>query len=587
MATPELAIAKASFSALLFRKEPVSLTRPEIETFHTLLHDAIHQCSPANVQKCKRWILKNLAPSPARVAALGKYLAALSKSFPGENKTKPSSRRKRLHILYVLNDVLYHAVVRERDARLATELQPSLPPLFHAAASFRNCPKHMRKLDDLLSLWDQEKYFSTHTIADLRETVKEAPHGGKVTKATDGEGASNQTGSNLAVKPAKDAPYMIPSMHGDPNTPWFDLPAANWLPHLEPNSTKPMNPNMIKPLQLAPGPADKALAKAVKDLLADVERLYSKSAASQQPDQQSTDLSEMGERVVLDEVTGEVIGGETYYGWSRNFCEKMKQRKKGKPGGDRRSRGRGRSSSRSRSRSFSPGRSSRSDSPPAFKRRRLSPDSRSRSPSRSRSHSRDRRQSPPRKGRYNSRDYSRSRSRSHSRSRSPYRSRSRSRERGGGRGRGDSSRSPLPTLGSGRYNDESGQGYNQQPPPPPPPSHHTPAAFQPYPPPPPNAVGGFGHFPPPPPPPQGFQGAWPPPPPPTHPPTVGYISGPPQNWGAPPPPPHMGGWGAPAPPPPPPQQHNQYQQQPQYGRGGGGYRGRGRGGYNRGRGGGW
>ncbi|KAI8275594.1 hypothetical protein K4K56_001327 [Colletotrichum sp. SAR 10_98] len=349
MATPELAIAKASFSALLFRKEPVSLTRPEIETFHTLLHDAIHQCSPANVQKCKRWILKNLAPSPARVAALGKYLAALSKSFPGDdataaagagaakNKTKPSSKRKRLHILYILNDVLYHTVVRDRDTRLATELQPSLPPLFHAAASFHNCPKHMRKLDDLLSLWDQQKYISTHTIADLRETVKEAPHGGKVTKAAEGEGANNQTGSNLAVKPAKDAPYMIPSMHGDPNTPWFDLPAANWLPHLEPNSTKAMNPNMIKPLQLAPGPADKALAKAVKDLLADVERLYSKSAAPQQPDQQSTDLSEMGERVILDEITGEVIGGETYYGWSRNFCEKMKQRKKGKPGGDRRS----------------------------------------------------------------------------------------------------------------------------------------------------------------------------------------------------------------------------------------------------------
>ncbi|KAL0943675.1 uncharacterized protein CTRU02_201562 [Colletotrichum truncatum] len=560
MATPELAIAKASLSAILFRKEPVSLTRPEIETFHALFHDVIHQCSPTNVQKCKRWILTNLVPSPARVAALGKYLAALSNSFPNDGaaaKTKPSTRRKRLHILYLVNDVLYHAVVRDRDARFATDLQPSLKPLFHSAASFRNCPKHMKKLEDLLVLWEGQKYFSPDTIVELQETVKEAPHGGKVSKAGEDRGAHDRTGSNLAVKPAKDAPYMIPSMHGDPNTPWFDLPAANWLPHLEPNSTKPMNPNMIKPLQLAPGPAEKALAKAVKDLLADVEKLYCKSAPSQQSDQeQPTGLSEMGERVILDEITGEVIDGETYYGWSRDFCKRMKQRKdKGKAGDDG---GRGRSSSRSRSRSYSPGRSSRSDSPPTFKRRRLSPDS----------HSRSRSRSPQRRRRYDSRDYSRSRSRSP--------------DRDDRRDRRDSSRSPLPPRD--RFNSDSGPGYNQlPPPPPPPPTNHSPSAFPPYPPP--IAAGGFGHFPPPPPPPQGYQGAWPPPPPPPS--MGGYMGGPSQSWGPlppgagvspPPPPPNMGGWA----PPPPPQQHNPYQQP--YGRGNGGYRGRGRGSYERGRG---
>ncbi|GKT84590.1 RNA polymerase II-binding domain protein [Colletotrichum tofieldiae] len=119
-----------------------------------------------------------------------------------------------------------------------------------------------------------------------------------------------------------------------------------------------MNPDMIKPLQLAPGPADKALANAVKDLLVDVERLYSKTAPPQTADsQQHMDVSEMGERIVLDEVTGEIVHGETYYGWSRRFCEKMKQRrKKAKGGNDGPGRGRSdsRSRSRSRSRSYSP-----------------------------------------------------------------------------------------------------------------------------------------------------------------------------------------------------------------------------------------
>ncbi|TDZ40048.1 Calcium homeostasis endoplasmic reticulum protein [Colletotrichum spinosum] len=558
MATPQLAIAKASFSAVLFRKDPVSLTRPEIETFFTLLHDAIHQCSSANVQKCKRWILKNLAPSPARVAALGKYLAALSNSFPSDEpskKTKPSTRRKRLHVLYIINDVLYHTRVRDQDALFATEVQPSLTPLFDGAASFRNCPKQARKLQDLLGLWESHAYFASDVIKSLRETVQEAPNGGKASEAAS-QGTHEQTGSNLAVKPLKDAPYTIPSMHGDPNTPWYDLPAANWLPHLEPNSTKAMNPSMIKPLQLAPGPADKALAKAVKDLLADVEKIYSKTGASQQPDQ-PTDLSELGERVVLDEITGEVVDGETYYGWSRGFCDKMKQRGK-KPARPDTSRGRSRSSSRSRS-------YSRSGSPPAFKRRRVSPGSRGTSCSRSRD--RRRSPSPQRRGRYDysrSRSPSRSRSRSDSRSRTRYRSRSRSPRR---------DRSPLPP------NSRTGFNQNQPPPPPQPPLHHAPSAFSPYPPPPPNAPG-FGF--PPPPPPQGYQGAWPPPPPP--PPPGAFMGGPPQNWGPPagvpppPPPPNMGGW-APHPPP----QHNQYQQS--YGRGNGGYRGRGRGSYDRGRGG--
>lgn len=50
MASPELAIAKASLSAALLRNEPKACERDDIEHFHALLHRAIAQCSPANVQ---------------------------------------------------------------------------------------------------------------------------------------------------------------------------------------------------------------------------------------------------------------------------------------------------------------------------------------------------------------------------------------------------------------------------------------------------------------------------------------------------------------------------------------------------------
>lgn len=52
MAPPaaELAIAKASLSAVLFRPDPSSCSRDEIEQFHGLLGETISRCSPTNVQ---------------------------------------------------------------------------------------------------------------------------------------------------------------------------------------------------------------------------------------------------------------------------------------------------------------------------------------------------------------------------------------------------------------------------------------------------------------------------------------------------------------------------------------------------------
>ncbi|CRK32617.1 hypothetical protein BN1708_005863 [Verticillium longisporum] len=554
MTTPQLAIAKVNFSAVLFRKEPTPLTRPQIESFHTLLSDAISKCSPANVQKCKRWILDHLCASPARVAALGKYLVALSSSMTGDAAVgvrRPSAKRRQLHILYVLNDAIYHTSSRQHNAGFAKEIEGSLPSLFRQAASFQNSPKHMSKLGNLLSLWDDERCFSPDLVQDLRDILRAGPQSLTAAQTTTDD-AKASSGQASGARSGREAPYLLPSMHGDPRLSWYDLPAANWLPHLTPNSTKPMHPDMIKPLQLASGPADKALAQAVKDLLRDVESIYSKEATGDED--QLVDLNEMGEQVIIDEITGDIIGGTTYYGWSPGFCEKMKQRKKNAKLGPT-SRGRERSQASSRSRSPSRDRSrSRTNSPPAFKRRRLSRDSPSPSRSRSRSRGRNRdaaRRSPEPRGRYRPQSYSRSRSRTPPR-----------------RYMSPSSTSRDHDIGLSRSRDRDDHAHcnvtaNAQRgrPPPPPPSFPPPLSFPPPPPGP--GVGEFSHF--------GHQGSWPPPPPP--PPHLG-MGGPPPNW-FPPVPPPPGGPGAnwqqhqqqpPPPPPPPLHQYNQPQQS--YGRGG-------------------
>ncbi|RBR23057.1 uncharacterized protein FIESC28_04052 [Fusarium coffeatum] len=294
MATPELAIAKATLSATLFRADPTSLSRPSVEAFFSLLTDALAQCSRPNVQKCKVWIVENVAPSTARTTALAKYLGALSKSLQDDG-SRPSLKRRRLHLLYVLNDVFHHFVARKGDVQFAMLWEKVLPSLIASAAAFNNCPKHKKKLADLIQIWLEKQYLRPNVIIQLEDALA--------------SGVAPQTEepqvSNASIKLAKDAPFTLPSFHGDHSVPWYDLPATTWLPHLTPNSTKAMYPDQIRPIQLASGPADKVLVTAVQDLLGEVERMFSK----EQKWDDDNDLNELGERVVLDEITGDIIGG--------------------------------------------------------------------------------------------------------------------------------------------------------------------------------------------------------------------------------------------------------------------------------------
>lgn len=534
-------------------------------------------------------------------------------------------------MLYVLSDVLFHVKHRTESTEFLANIESHLPALFKSAAAFAHAPKHEKKLQDLIQLWQQKAYFPDSFLDQLRTAVSEGPRSTE-SEPNSGDVAKKAHAASSAT--ARDAPYVLPSMHGDPSTPWYDLPAANWLPVIEPNNTRPMNPSMIRPLQLAGGAADKSLVQAVKKLLGDVDKIYGKDARPEGDSPNALDFTQMGEVIERDEM-GEVVGGETYYGWSRAFCEKMKQRKQrgGSMGLDDDRRGRGRSSrSSSRSRSRSRDRSSsRSSSRPAMKRRRFSN-------SRSRSRSRSRRGESWSKSRSRRRSYSRNRSRSYS-----SRSRSRSPRRGlDGIGpdqrssHSHSSYSPSRALGPSAVHNIPRNGL----PPPLPPNFIPPNPQQQQqqhtfnaPPPslPPNFPGAPNFVPPPlsqhphhqfppqpgfdawsapvpPPPPPHYQGHWPPPPPSGGPGAAGLPQPTLQGWfppsaGSPPPPPipgplpaHAawgGGWAPPIPPPPPPggPPPGQAGSAGGYGygygnRGGaggnGGYRGRG-GGYGRGR----
>lgn len=433
---------------------------------------------------------------------MAKYLVALAASL--EQPTQPaqptSAKRRRLHILYLLNDLFHHCKYHLGNTAIFSTVSGSLQPhivdlVGHASVYDRQKhPRHHQRLDDLLSVWSEHGYFNSDLVEKLREVVINSASLG-APPSTDAAGEADQ-----AKKPGKDVPFVMPSTHGDSSTPFYDLPAGNLIPHIIPNSSIPLRPDAIKPLQLQAGPADGTLVEALKGFMCQVDKIYGMDDLIK--DDADADIDELGQAVLRDEITGDIMDGETYYGWSRGFCQQMK---KG-----------GFEDSRSRSRS-------RSESRTNTKRRRYSESrSDSRTPSRSRSRS-------VRRRRFDSRD----------RSRSPRPSRSR-----------ESSYTPREPSPSHFPPPHHSHQHEPQYPPAPmnsfPPTHN-PSGYghgqYPHPPTGPNS----GFVPPPP-----NYGAWPPPPPPM--PGMPY---PPPGSGAPPsafPPPfnaqpmHMPGQGQPMPP---------------------------------------
>lgn len=451
-----------------------------------------------------------------------------------------SLKRKRLHLLYLLNDVFHHTKYHNGGNTAAfstftSALQPHMVQLLGHAAAFdkKAHTKHHRRLQELLSLWAENGYYSRDYIVILRSAVENAAESGEVVASSTASGSlATGAGGNASTastsQGTKDVPYTMPATHGDPSTPFYDLPAGNMLPHIVPNSTLPIRPDVIKPLQFLAGPADASLAAAVKKFLKEADAMF-----ENQPDEESEseeeqenglvlDVDALGQILRRDQDTGDLIAGEGYYGWSVAFCEKMKKRRKGDGGnGDDDNERRGR-----RGRSYSD--SSRDGSRSPRKRRRysdsMSEDSRSRSRSRGHERSHSQRQSSGGRG-----GLGRARSYSRSRSRSP----SRPRQQG----------YPPPSFAPPHH--------QQQPPsyPPPPPN------FVPPPPPPPQPQASQPPFPPlphsfpaPPPRPPNWAGPWPPPPPPP------LMPGMPLPFDINKLPPGM----IPPPPPPPSQGHQGY-----------------------------
>ncbi|KAL9623933.1 MAG: hypothetical protein Q9160_001925 [Pyrenula sp. 1 TL-2023] len=210
-------------------------------------------------------------------------------------------------------------------SNLNVPLQPFLVEIFQSASSGQQA-RVRRRLDDLLLIWKDESFYERDFLERLGDTVTGANNA--TSEAPNGTNSAGGVRDGAVGKGAKDAPFVMPATHGDPSTLCYDLPAGNLMPHIIPNSLVPIRPDAVRPLQFSAGPADESLVNAVKDFLYDVEKIDNPSMSREEDEGLIVDIDSLGQRVVHLE-TGEIDlnASDTYYGWSRAFCDKIKNRR--------------------------------------------------------------------------------------------------------------------------------------------------------------------------------------------------------------------------------------------------------------------
>ncbi|ORX93249.1 hypothetical protein K493DRAFT_302795 [Basidiobolus meristosporus CBS 931.73] len=139
------------------------------ERISELLGAIIKDCSQIHIQHGRSWIFDNCVSAP-HIDCLAQYL--LHSSLTRDNF------EPRLHILYLVNDMLFHSI-RRRMAWIKDALYPHLVSILRAAYYIPNATDAQKeKVMKVLAIWEDKSYFELSVIHTLRSGLTiPIPHG--------------------------------------------------------------------------------------------------------------------------------------------------------------------------------------------------------------------------------------------------------------------------------------------------------------------------------------------------------------------------------------------------------------------------
>ncbi|OQO07311.1 hypothetical protein B0A48_07008 [Cryoendolithus antarcticus] len=306
-----VSVSKAVFTSTLLRRDFESaapdISRDDAVLFTRALSRASNICTKSEVKACKDFIIRNVIPSITRTTALTKYLVALSKSCTPSNaddlegldgsgaeksRDPPTAAFRRLHLLYIVHDVLCFMFTRLKDGPHAKQftsspacteaLKSTIQSLAHLAAhSDGNGPSAtLASVQMIITYWEKLSIFTLEQCSDLSSSITTT----RTWEDLDRHLASKEAKAILDEQRRKgeESKWILPRQHHlpyDPTTPWHDLPATNAL-YQKRTRGFPIRANALKPggvyLQRGGQQASESLRRDVEQLHREALRCFDK-----------------------------------------------------------------------------------------------------------------------------------------------------------------------------------------------------------------------------------------------------------------------------------------------------------------------
>ncbi|KAG9193484.1 hypothetical protein G6011_03519 [Alternaria panax] len=321
-ATSVLTIAQIKFKQAMKKTDtedrlppiPVEVSSQLFSNIDTVLK----QNTRVNIQKCTEWIVKHVAPSKARVAVLGDYLIAVSKSIVVDQSAPGSAKkaaRNRMDLLLIVNDVLhtdkFHCRNPMKQSIFGDGSESLIVDLIGQAAACitEKASQSELKLRAIINFWTVNRLLSAEGLKACRDRADEA-----LLVAQGGT-------------PVRKRNYLLPEFHGDRNAPWHDLPASYMLEQMIKHPKRPINPSKIQIQRLDKKPVSPHVRNLLDNFFEKIDLKYLPTGdnPTSETNKYRLSLDPMGQLVKQNKDTGETTTVANGYGWSPKFCQDMQK----------------------------------------------------------------------------------------------------------------------------------------------------------------------------------------------------------------------------------------------------------------------
>ncbi|RCH81651.1 hypothetical protein CU098_000994, partial [Rhizopus stolonifer] len=263
-----------------------NVTRKNIEDFRVLLHLIMHECSKANIETGRKWVLE-YCQAPHHMNAILEYMLALSRSR--------TSQTDRIHLIYLLNDVVFHTA-RKQITWMQEAMLPLLVPLLRMAYEAAESAEYEAKIMKVIGFWGDQNIFEPQVISRMKRDIMSHPFQNSFVSYPQHMPSVPPPHANSLQQGA--VPLPIPPPPPPPAKPYHELPAGLML-FAKSEDYQPVDPTLIRVPFPRPPPT--------QELITAVDEFY-----------QGLDLSSADSVIIDEKATRSNIDAQ---GWEKGYLD--------------------------------------------------------------------------------------------------------------------------------------------------------------------------------------------------------------------------------------------------------------------------